>query len=43
MSFKVKGKKWILAKQFSGLPTAENFQLVEYDLPDVLQPGGIYI
>lgn len=37
----MKGKKWILAKQFSGVPTDENLKLVEYDLPDEMQPGGM--
>lgn len=37
----MKGQKWILAKQFSGFPTDENLKLVEYDLPDELQPGGL--
>jgi hypothetical protein len=37
----IKGKKWILAKQFSGLPTDENLKLVEYELPDELQEDGI--
>lgn len=36
----MKGKKWILAKEFSGTPSEDNFKLVEYDLPDELQPGG---
>lgn len=36
----MKGKKWILAKSFSGEPTEEHIKLVEYDLPDQLEPGG---
>ena len=37
----VKGKKWVLAKQFSGLPTDENLKLVEYEVSDDLQENGI--
>lgn len=36
----MKAKKWILQKQFSETPTQENLKLVEFDLPDELQPGG---
>lgn len=36
----MKAKKWILAKQFSGQANDQNFELVEYDLPDELQPNG---
>ena len=34
------GKKWILAKPFSGQPSQENFKLVEYELPDELKENG---
>ena len=37
----IKGKKWILAKQFSGIPTDENLKLVEFELSDELQEDGI--
>jgi len=37
---KMKGKKWVLVKEFNGQPTAENLSLVEYDLPDELKPNG---
>lgn len=37
---KMQGKKWILAKQFSGTPTEENIKLVEYEVSEDLQPGG---
>jgi hypothetical protein len=36
----MKAQKWILAKKFNGDPTEENIKLVEFDLPDELQPGG---
>jgi hypothetical protein len=36
----MKGKKWILVKEFNGQPTLENLSLVEYDLPDELKPSG---
>ena len=37
---KMKAKKWILEKAFSGLPTGENLKLIEYDLPDELKENG---
>ena len=37
----MKAKKWVLAKQFLGLPTGENLKLVEFDLPDELKEEGI--
>ena len=39
----VKGKKWILSKSFSGNPTDENLQLLEYELPNELQKDGIIL
>lgn len=36
----MKAQKWILAKQFSGVPTDENIKLVEFDLPDELKENG---
>jgi prostaglandin reductase 1 len=39
----MKAKKWILAKQFKGVPTEENLQLVEEDLPDELKPNEILL
>ena len=38
----MKGKKWLLAKEFSGVPTSENIKLVEYELVDELKPDGKY-
>ena len=35
----VKAKKWTKCKDFVGIPTQENFQLIEEDLPE-LQDGG---
>ena len=35
----VKAKKFILAHHFDGAPKADNFQLVEEELPE-LKPGG---
>lgn len=37
----MKAQKWILAKKFNGDPTEENIKLVEFDLPDELQPGEV--
>ena len=37
----MKAKKWVLVKQFSGIPTEENLKLIEFDLPDELQENGI--
>lgn len=39
----MKGKKWILAKQFSGVPTEENIKLVEYELPDELKENEVLL
>ena len=36
----MKGHKWIYAKPFDGLPTEENLQLVEFDVPDQLGENG---
>ena len=36
----MKGKKWIKVKEFSGTPTVEHINLVEYELPDDLKPMG---
>ena len=41
MSLNIKGKKWIVAKPFFGPLTDENLKLVEYDVPEELQPGGM--
>jgi hypothetical protein len=38
----MKGKKWIKVKEFNGAPTSDFITLVEYDLPDTLNPSGIY-
>lgn len=35
-----KGKKFVMKRHFEGLPTHEDFLLVEEDIPE-LQPGGI--
>ena len=37
----MKAKKWVLVKQFSGIPTEENLKLIEFDSPDELQENGI--
>jgi hypothetical protein len=34
-----KGKKFILAHHFDGLPKLENLKLVDFDIPE-LQTGG---
>lgn len=39
----MKAKKWVLAKSFSGIPTDENLKLVEFELPDELQPGEVLL
>jgi prostaglandin reductase 1 len=39
----MKAQKWILAKKFNGDPTSENIKLVEFDLPDELQPGEVLL
>mgnify|MGYP002787774002 CR=1 FL=1 len=39
----MKGKKWIMKKQFSGLPTRENFELVEYELPGELKENEVLL
>ena len=36
-----KGKRFILAKHFQGLPKHSNFQLKEFDIPE-LKNGGKY-
>lgn len=41
MSLNIKGKKWVVAKPFFGPLTDENLKLVEYDVPEELQPGGM--
>ena len=38
----MKAKKWILAKQFVGEANDENIKLVEFDLPDELEPERNY-
>lgn len=35
----VKALKFTLARHFEGLPTAENFKLVEEELPEVKEDG----
>ena len=38
----MKAKKWIIAQALSKNPLKEeDIKLVEFDLPDELQPGGI--
>ena len=37
----MKAKKWILAQPLSNPLKEEDLKLVEFDLPDELQPGGI--
>ncbi|CAF0705338.1 unnamed protein product [Brachionus calyciflorus] len=37
----MKGKKYILSKAFSGQANDDNFQLVEFDLPDELKEGEV--
>ena len=37
----MKAKKWIMAKGFHGVPTEENVKLVEFELPDELNEGGM--
>jgi NADPH-dependent curcumin reductase CurA len=37
-----KGKKYVLEHHFNGLPTLENFKLVDVDIPE-LQTGGILL
>lgn len=37
-----KGKKFILAQHFKGLPTLENFKLVEFDIPELKTGGMLY-
>lgn len=41
MSLNIKGKKWVIAKPFFGPMTNDNLKLVEYDVPEELQPGGM--
>ncbi len=36
----VKGKRWILAKSFEGVPNEENLKLYEYELSEELQQNG---
>ena len=38
----VSGKKWILKKPFQGVPTPDNFELVQEELPEV-QDGELLI
>lgn len=37
----MKAKKWIIAQPLSNPLKEENIKLVEFDLPDELQPEGI--
>jgi hypothetical protein len=37
----MKGQKWVMVKGFQGLPTKENLKLVDYEVPEDLQDGGI--
>lgn len=37
----MKAQKFVLAKQFSGIPTEENIKLVEYELDDNLKDGEV--
>jgi hypothetical protein len=36
----MKAQKWILAKPFSGVPAKDNFELVEFEIPDELKENG---
>jgi NADPH-dependent curcumin reductase CurA len=39
----MKGKRWILATPFSGIPTEENLKLEEFDLPDELKENEVLL
>ncbi len=39
----MKGKRWILATPFSGIPTGENLKLEEFDLPDELKENEVLL
>lgn len=39
----MKAKRWVLAKQFNGYPTAENIILEEFDLPDELKENEVLL
>ena len=36
----LKGKKWVLAKESSGILAEENFKLVEYEVSEDLKENG---
>ena len=38
-----KGKKFILARHFEGLPKLENFKLVDVDIPELKTGGNISV
>ena len=37
------GKRWVLAKPFSGIPTEENLKLEEFNLPDELNENEVLL
>ena len=37
----MKAKRWVLAKQFNGVPTSENVVLEEFELPDELKENEV--
>ena len=39
----MKGKRWILAAEFSGNPTHENLKLEEFELPDELKENEVLL
>jgi hypothetical protein len=36
----MKAQKFVLSKNFTGIPNEENIQLIEYDLDENLKDGG---
>lgn len=39
----MKAKRWVLAKQFNGVPTSENVVLEEFELPDELKENEVLL
>ena len=39
----MKAKKWILAKQWNGVPNEENLQLIEEEIPDELKRDEVLL
>jgi NADPH-dependent curcumin reductase CurA len=37
------GKRWVLVKPFSGIPTEENLKLEEFNLPDELNENEVLL